>query len=433
MKILAQIHAYPPVHNAGAEWMLHAMLLWLQTKGHECRVIIPTKENYEYQGIKVFKMSNENEKEQYAWCDLAISHLQQTARVVSNCHHAKKVHFHIVHNSTPYNEIIRDQNIKVIYNTFWLSKLHKYINESVVVNPPVSITDYKTETSREFITLINLWDDKGGKIFNQIAKLLPEYKFLGVEGGYGDQERDFSLKNMTYINNTPNVVNDVYAKSAIILMPSKYESFGRVAIEAMCSGIPVICHDTPGLREACGDAGIFEDRNNIAGWVDKIKLLMTNENYYKNISEKCSERAEIVSGSIDSQMSNCELLMQLAIEKNNVNKPKIITMNLPENVTVEAVKSFYDTRHYRRGEQWIERKERAENFYKRNLVKLILADEPVKPQGQDGVTVGEIIEVINPEPINPEPVMIEKKNNPAAEKATKKAKEKMTKKVKEKK
>jgi hypothetical protein len=43
-------------------------------------------------------------------------------------------------------------------------------------------------------------------------------------------------------------------------MPSHYESWGMVASEAMASGIPVICSDTPGLRENCGDAAIYAER-----------------------------------------------------------------------------------------------------------------------------------------------------------------------------
>ena len=32
-------------------------------------------------------------------------------------------------------------------------------------------------------------------------------------------------------------------------MPSDYESWGRTATEAMCSGIPVICSEANGLKK----------------------------------------------------------------------------------------------------------------------------------------------------------------------------------------
>jgi len=62
-------------------------------------------------------------------------------------------------------------------------------------------------------------------------------------------------------------------------MPSEYESWGRVGVEAMASGIPVIAHPTPGLQESLGDAGVFVDRNDIDGWERAIRRLLTPRAY----------------------------------------------------------------------------------------------------------------------------------------------------------
>jgi glycosyltransferase involved in cell wall biosynthesis len=75
-------------------------------------------------------------------------------------------------------------------------------------------------------------------------------------------------------------------------MPSKEESWGRVAIEAMSSGIPVIATPTPGLLESCGSAGIFCKRDDIGSWVREIRRLKTDTEYYKSVSEKCFDRAK---------------------------------------------------------------------------------------------------------------------------------------------
>jgi glycosyltransferase involved in cell wall biosynthesis len=57
-------------------------------------------------------------------------------------------------------------------------------------------------------------------------------------------------------------------------MPSKYESWGITATEAMCCGIPVISTEAEGLKENCAKAGIFiKDRNDIESWVKEITKL----------------------------------------------------------------------------------------------------------------------------------------------------------------
>ena len=69
-------------------------------------------------------------------------------------------------------------------------------------------------------------------------------------------------------------------------MPSRYESWGRVAVEAMSCGIPVIANPTPGLQESLADAGYFVKFNDVEGhkraieeidanyseWQEKVKL-----------------------------------------------------------------------------------------------------------------------------------------------------------------
>ena len=45
----------------------------------------------------------------------------------------------------------------------------------------------------------------------------------------------------------------LYALADVVVVPSKYEGFGRVAVEAQAMGRPVICHATSGLNEVVHD------------------------------------------------------------------------------------------------------------------------------------------------------------------------------------
>jgi glycosyltransferase involved in cell wall biosynthesis len=57
--------------------------------------------------------------------------------------------------------------------------------------------------------------------------------------------------------NTPDP-RDFYRVSRAVLMPSLWrESLGRVAIEAMANGIPVLASDRGALPETLGDAGFI--------------------------------------------------------------------------------------------------------------------------------------------------------------------------------
>ena len=84
----------------------------------------------------------------------------------------------------------------------------------------------------------------------------------------------------------------VYGKSNIVLMPSDYESYGRVALEAAINRLPVICTPTDGLKECLGAAGLYFDRNDIEGMAKKIEELMTDEilyDFHQNIMRNLAD------------------------------------------------------------------------------------------------------------------------------------------------
>jgi glycosyltransferase involved in cell wall biosynthesis len=74
-------------------------------------------------------------------------------------------------------------------------------------------------------------------------------------------------------------------------MPSKAETWGRTAVEAMSSGIPVVVSPTPGLRECCGEAALYVSRDDPEGWVTTLRSLKDNQEFYNKRSKKALERA----------------------------------------------------------------------------------------------------------------------------------------------
>src|SRR5690606_1734320 len=85
----------------------------------------------------------------------------------------------------------------------WLDKRNKKRPPCIIVRPPVRAADYATRHG-DRITLVNLFESKGGHVFWQLAERMPDLRFLGVRGGYGEQViRDGGFPNVEIVDNMP--------------------------------------------------------------------------------------------------------------------------------------------------------------------------------------------------------------------------------------
>lgn len=310
MKFLCSIHLYPPKHNCGAEYMIHHMNKHLVEQGHEVRVLLWQANHYKidsvyvYDGIDVFPPDQFMVETLFYWADVVMTHLDYTQQTIGLARIFKKPVVHLTHNYSVYPSIKdADRPQYIVYNSHAAKEIVNYPHEGIVVHPPVDYRFYDTKKDteqNEFITLINLDGNKGGHILKQIAERMPEKKFLAVKGSYSEPASTGQFtdqpSNVTVVPNTPYILQH-YEKTRILIMPSKFESWGRTATEAMCSGIPVICTKTPGLLENCDKAGIYiEDRDNIDEWVKAIKKLDKPTEY-----KKWSDKAKARSRELDPQ------------------------------------------------------------------------------------------------------------------------------------
>lgn len=307
LNIVAVVSLYLPKSNAGAEVMLHEILLDLKTRGHNVSVICEKQSVQEVDGIPLIDNKDARGSDNVVRAaDVLITHLGGTRLAASYASSRRKPLVHLVHNDKQLKDNrVSSVNAKMlIFNSAWVFEENAPTIPSIIVNPPSDPERYKVKPGNK-ITLINLSENKGGAIFWQLARLFPEKEFLGIKGGYDDQIlHKTGLPNVTVLENTRDM-KSVYEQTGILIMPSTYESWGKVAMEAACSGIPVVVNGTSGLSESIGDAGVVVDENDAAGFFHALKKL-EDKKVYQEYAGLAKDRATAAYNTYKSQMNILE-------------------------------------------------------------------------------------------------------------------------------
>lgn len=313
-RIVARSHAYLPDWNAGSEITLHAFLRALAGRGHDVTVGLTWDHSngrgtYMLDGVRVVPLrSGGDHPHLVADADVVITQDTAAATTSTLAQHARAPLVHLFHSFC--DRIVRDLAIPSALRVFSSYSLKADLGDpsGIVVHPPVDADQYRT-TPGEHVTLINLATEKGSSVFWTLASVMPEVTFLGVEGGYGVQTRH-SYPNVTICAHTTNI-RPVYSATKVLLMPSDRETWGRVAVEAMCSGIPVIATDDEWSRESIGDAGFLLPRTDIATWRDTIRSLLDDPAAYAEASKRARARADELDPAEDLARF-CEAVEALA-------------------------------------------------------------------------------------------------------------------------
>lgn len=279
MKILAMVHMGPPSHNAGSELMIHTMLRYLAEQGHEARVVVSRGEDRVHQGVAYYSTDGARHQDEIRadharWCDVIVTHLDHTRIAIKHARSRKKPIVHLVHNHLQLvaNQVSERSCDLAVFNSEWLREAVEWGHDSIVVRPPVLSKDYKVTGPHDSVCMANMTYTKGCETFYELARRRRSDKFLGVLGAYGEQIIR-QIPNVEIAEHTGDMAADFYARCRVLLVPSDYESWGRVAVEALASGIPVIAHPTDGLLESLGAAGIFCDRLDVDAWEAELKRL----------------------------------------------------------------------------------------------------------------------------------------------------------------
>lgn len=311
LRIVVRVHAMPPEHNAGAEHMLVGMLRPLVERGHDVQVWLSqhgdARELYTYQGIQVVPLASRLEfGSAVRQANVVLSHLESVPSTASLARGFGKPMVVICHNThrPSFRDMAAGGTVLAVYNSRWMAQEAELFfaeypkgvhpKHSMIVRPPVIAAEYATKPGGA-VTLVNCSREKGGEVLAALARRIPEQQFLAVTGAYGEQV-PLDLPNVEVLEHVrgEDMREQVYARTKVLLMPSAYESWGRVGVEAMASGIPVLAHPTQGLCESLADAGVYADRNDLDGYEAALRRLLTPGEY-----RLASKRAKARSAELD--------------------------------------------------------------------------------------------------------------------------------------
>lgn len=86
-----------------------------------------------------------------------------------------------------------------------------------------------------------------------------------------------------------------YNAADLLFFPSLYEGFGMPVLEAMHCGLPVITSNVGSLTEVGGDAVMYVDPHDIEDMVEKVLLLLGDDNLRSEMRLKGMQRAKLFS------------------------------------------------------------------------------------------------------------------------------------------
>jgi glycosyltransferase involved in cell wall biosynthesis len=277
-----------PNSYAGSEISAYESIKYLRDRGHNIIVFIKDPDVNEFDGFKIYKYNPNSEfcKDKLINSDIVFFQMSDKHNSFSVIQERTKPIYISIHVANAYHWILTQKvsfPIVVIYNSHMTQNSLPTIHNNMRMIPYVNTKHFTSlrqyTIQNDVVCLINCAEIKGGKEFNEIVKRMKNTQFLGVKGGYSKQELlDPCPPNLTYMENQEDI-RIVFKRIGILLMPSKSETWGRTAVEAMAAGVPVIHSEAGGLIESVGGAGVLCELNDIDSWCEAIQRIIADKAY----------------------------------------------------------------------------------------------------------------------------------------------------------
>ncbi len=130
------------------------------------------------------------------------------------------------------------------------------------------------------------------KVFDRIQKEIPAKLMMVGEGPEKEMAEqlcdDLGIKEKVVFLGNSNEIDRILCFSDLFLLPSKSESFGLAALEAMINRVPVISSNTGGIPEVNKDgvSGFLADVGDVDTMAEKALYLLKDDDVLENFKER---------------------------------------------------------------------------------------------------------------------------------------------------
>jgi N-acetyl-alpha-D-glucosaminyl L-malate synthase BshA len=120
-------------------------------------------------------------------------------------------------------------------------------------------------------------------IFNKIQKEIPAKLMMVGEGPEKEKAehlcRELGIQDKVIFFGNSNEIDTILCQTDLFLLPSKTESFGLVALEAMACGVPVISSNAGGLPEVNKDgfSGYLSEVGDVDGMANNAMKILKED------------------------------------------------------------------------------------------------------------------------------------------------------------
>jgi glycosyltransferase involved in cell wall biosynthesis len=332
MTIVALSHGYPPLWNMGGEVSLHRSIAPLD--GRKV-VLTATDKEYVFEEVEVKNINTPNVLDIKANpAPIAAQLKDLNARVVIGQNELSLPGVHAanyvgaismvnVHTPPKYGRLIREAVVNADYAIYNTETSAKQWGEprAIVLHPPISKLPTKTFSNGDAYTCLSSLVNKGVEVMLSLAEMYPDKRFIIVrspaEPTHGIRNLEERAARLPNVELHPRVdPKDVYKyleQTRVLIVPSRYETYGMSAIEAAGYGIPTVHVDTPHVREGIGDAAVLVPGLDTQRTANGIELI---EKDYEKYSLNSRTRAEFLASRQEVELEKFSDFI------NNAKKPR---------------------------------------------------------------------------------------------------------------